>query len=312
MLWDRDKLLMELSHFELGIQAHDGEFDKYKNFYDFSFVDHLDAKHSVGWLDTGEFRVVMQTFECKKPKGTVFVFHGYFDHAGIYHHLIEFLLSVGFNVVIYDMPGHGLSSGKRTWITDFKQYQEPLQEALALLKDRLQQPFHAVGQSTGGAVLIDYLSANENSEFDKVVLLAPLVRPMGWVGVKSLHSLVKPFFRLWRRSFSTNSTDMKFVEFLKKIDPLQSKYLSVDWIGALKEWVVDIESRKARNLKLLVVQGTADKTVDWQHNISVVKHLFQQVKTAKVEGGHHHLVNEAPDTRNKVFQLVSSELLGTD
>ena len=45
-----------------------------------------------------------------EEKENVFLIsHGYYDHAGLYGHLIEHLLSRGWNVAIFDQIGHGLS-----------------------------------------------------------------------------------------------------------------------------------------------------------------------------------------------------------
>lgn len=309
MSWDRDRLLMELGAFSFGAQSEGEELSRYRAFYNQNFedVDGLDS--SLGWLDSGDFRLVLQVYRIAEACGTVFVFHGYFDHAGIYQHLIRFLLGLGYNVVIYDMPGHGLSSGKRTSINDFQQYQDALSRVLELCDGQLSTPFHAIGQSTGAAVVIDRMSAADAPDvFDRVVLLAPLVRPAGWLGVQWLHSAVSPFFEVWRRSFSVNSTDSHFIEFLKKQDPLQSKTLSVDWVGALKNWVPDIEARIPVERPVSVVQGLADRTVEWQHNIPVLRRLFRQVKVSYVAGGHHHLVNESEEKRQQVFSVIRQEL----
>lgn len=315
MNWDRDRLLMDLGKFSFKSKVSvKGEISHYYDFYGMTFYREFEGlEQRVGWLDASDFRIVMQSFKPSEAKGTVFVFHGYFDHAGIYHHLIRFLIKSGYAVVIYDMPGHGLSSGTPASIQSFQQYQETMDACLNACKSHMPKPFHCAGQSTGGAVLIDRLLNTESHGeiFDKVVLMAPLVRPRGWEGVKTLHSLVKPVFNVWHRSFSQNSADVKFLKFLKKHDPLQSKYLAVDWISALKEWVPKIESGKKLKRKVLIVQGTSDMTVDWKHNVNVLKRLFSEVKIAYVEGAQHHLVNESLLKRQKIFEALLTELEST-
>lgn len=302
---------MELSVFpsEVGKETFP-ELSKYHSFYGFDFLND-DCKKLVGWVDSSEFRVVLQTFIPRDPIGSVLIMHGYFDHAGIYGHLIRFLIEQGFAVAIHDMPGHGLSSGKRTSITDFSQYQAVLDSVLSACKPLMPEPFHAIGQSTGGAILLDRLSQAVKSpgiDFQRVILLAPLVRPTAWNGVKFLHRIVEPFAEVWKRSFSKNSNNENFVAFLKTEDPLQSKTLSVDWVGALKNWVPDIESRPPKKMHLTVIQGLADTTVEWKHNVPVIRRLFQDVKIAYLEGCHHHLVNESETKRKIIFKLISHEL----
>jgi len=313
MIWDRDRLLMELGKFDSQRKIDFEEYpelQKYKAYYQLEWDDTLAVEHSMGWVEAGPFRVVLQSFRLPEPKASVFLFHGYFDHVGIYHHIIRFLLEHGFDVFIYDMPGHGLSSGTRTAITDFTQYQQVLNDVYEKLSASIKHPVHAVGQSTGGAVLVDHLSAGRAALFERVVLLSPLVRPEGWAFAKVLHKIIEPFSDVWRRTFSKNSNDLNFIDFLKLQDPLQSRTLSVTWVGALKKWVVDIERRSVVNRKLLVIQGDADKTVSWGHNLSVIRRLFEQGKVVHVQCAHHLLVNETEAIRRIVLSAMLSELDG--
>jgi lysophospholipase len=314
MNWDRDKLLLELSRFSFSEAPPDSpELKKYYAFYGMDFRAAMPSlEQRIGWVRNEDHHIVLQSFRPAAPVGTVFVLHGYFDHAGLYRHLIGHLLERNYAVVMFDLPGHGLSSGSPAVIDSFDKYQSVLRLVLALCQGVMPQPWHAVGQSTGGAILIDYLVHEdaESDEFDKVVLLAPLVRPKGWFRVSLLYRVLKPFRTVVRRSFSPNSEDGQFLEFLKKKDPLQSRWLSVIWVGALKHWISDIEAATPRNRKLLVIQGMADRTVEWRHNVPIIRHLFQNVKTAYIDGGRHHLVNESADKRDRMLRLIDSELRG--
>lgn len=314
MHWDRDRLLMDLGKFSFRAKpVVKGEIIQYYDFYDMNFYQEFEElEQRVGWIETGEFRLVMQSFKPKQAKATIFLFHGYFDHVGIYHHLIRFLLKQQFAVVIYDMPGHGLSSGRPTAITTFQQYQDAMNACLQVCRNNMPVPYHCIGQSTGSAVIIDRLKNGDASElvFDKVVLLSPLVRPRGWKSILRIHSAVKPFFKVWYRNFSKNSEDLSFLKFLKENDPLQSKWLSVEWVSALKEWIPTIESGDCIKRKVLIIQGTKDKTVDWKHNIDVLKRLFSEVKISYIENAQHHLVNESLAKRESVFKVVLTEIDG--
>jgi lysophospholipase len=314
MHWDRDRLLMDLGKFSFRAKPIvKGEIIHYYDFYDMNFYQQFEGlEQRVGWIETGEFRLVMQSFKPVNAKATVFIFHGYFDHAGIYHHLIRYLLKHDFAVVIYDMPGHGLSSGKPTAITTFQQYQDAMNTCLDVCKNNLPLPYHCVGQSTGAAVIVDRIKNGEASElvFDKIVLLSPLVRPKGWKSIVRIHSAVKPFVKVWFRSFSKNSEDVSFLRFLRDHDPLQSKWLSVDWISALREWIPTIESGDCIKRKILIIQGTGDNTVDWKHNLEVLKRLFSEVKISYIDDAQHHLVNESLGKREAVFKSMLTEIEG--
>lgn len=312
MIWDRDKLLMELVPYSPKARPSTPELQKYCDFYKINYAEDSKVTHAIGWIDAGDFRVSLQTFKRRSAKGTVLLVHGYFDHAGLYGKLIRYLLDQGFSVAIYDLPGHGLSTGVRTVITHFQQYQSVLRAVLDQVTATLPGTMHAVAQSTGAAITMDYLSQVSDAEcvIDKAVLLAPLVRIAEWKKVNTIYGLVNPLLKRWPRSFSVNSSDLKFVDFLKTKDPLQSRWLSVSWVGAMLEWVKDIETRPSCNRPVTIVQGELDTTVDWRYNRSVINRLFKQVRTVYVQDGRHHMVNESPAIREQVFKAVKAELMG--
>lgn len=288
------------------------EMVAYCRFYGLDlWVEHPEVEYHQGYVTADQHDVMVHYFRLPKPgvqRGTVFILHGYFDHVGLYSQLIDRCLTAGFDVLAYDQPGHGLSSGTPAAIGSFLEYQGVLSEVLTYVRDKVCGPWFAVGQSTGGGILIDYLLSNhhtqETSEFQKVVLLAPLVRPAGWLGAKVLHTLAKPFLTRWQRAFSANSGNTRFLRFLRDRDPLQARAVHVDWVSALRTWIPHIESARPVNFPVTVVQGEKDQTVDWQHNLRIIRNKFSSVKEVKIADGRHHLVNEAKDLQATVFNTV--------
>ncbi|MBS3805028.1 MAG: alpha/beta hydrolase [Oleiphilaceae bacterium] len=272
------------------------------------WAEYPDVAYSQGFLAAGGHQVAVHYYRRPEAGGTVFILHGYFDHVGLYSQLIERCLGAGFDVLAYDQPGHGLSSGAPAAIGSFAEYQAVLQDIMAAVKNDLRRPWYAVGQSTGAGILIDYLLTNQHtrasSQFQRVVLLAPLVRPTGWLAAKLLHSLARPFLSRWRRMFSENSGNSRFLRFLKEIDPLQARAVHMDWISALRQWVPYVESARPVDFPVTVVQGEKDLTVDWKHNLRIIRNKFSSVKELKIPDGRHHLVNEAKDLQATVFSTI--------
>ncbi|WP_166268132.1 alpha/beta hydrolase [Marinobacter caseinilyticus] len=308
--WDRASLIAQVCSFEPKAKQPMGpEAEDYCRFYGLDlWVEHPEVDYHQGSLDAGGHRVVVHYYRMPETKGTVFILHGYFDHVGLYSQLIDRCLGAGFDVLAYDQPGHGLSSGTPASIGSFVEYQAVLTDVMTSVKGNIKAPWYAVGQSTGGGVLIDYLLSNhhnqETSAFRRVVLLAPLVRPAGWLGAKVLHSLAKPFMSRWRRMFSANSGNGRFLRFLKDTDPLQARAVHVDWVSALRQWVPHIESARPVDFPVTVVQGEKDMTVDWQHNLRILRNKFSLVTELKIPDGRHHLVNEAQDLQATVFNTI--------
>ena len=146
-------------------------------------------------------------------------------------------LARGCNVVAFDLPGHGLSSGRRAEIDDFAEYSRAIAavlEAVSFLPGRRD----CIAQSTGGAAVMDYLQTGQQPDLDRIVLLAPLVRPHGWWRVRALHELLHRFVSAVPRDFADNSQDPDFIKFLHR-DPLQSNVIPACWVGALRRWLAE-------------------------------------------------------------------------
>lgn len=284
----------------------------YAEFYEINFSEKMQGiQHLMGYFDAAGFRVMTHVYRNALNRGTVFLLHGYFDHVGLYKHVIHFALQEGFNVVGFDLPGHGLSSGERVAIDDFEQYQNVFKRCLHQFSD-MPKPWHVIAQSTGGAIVIDYLLTQRltraTSPFTHVILLAPLVRPRSWGVVKLLHSALSPFTDYIDRKFTINSQDIEFIRFLKNVDPLQSKRLSSKWVGALKPWVERIESLESSDITPVIFQGDEDQTVDFRHNLEVLKQKFNEPDIVMIEGARHHLSNESETSREKMFRYLKKHL----
>ena len=284
----------------------------YQRFYGLDFAQRSPAvKRQLGRFNAGGYEIVSQVWwPDAPPVATLFVIHGFYDHMGLYRHVIEWGLNRGFVVIACDLPGHGLSSGERASIDDFAQYQAVLQglfiEAQSL---HLPQPWHLCGQSTGGAIVLDHLLryGEQSPAQGKAILLSPLVRPKDWGWSKLSYYLLRPFVKGIARRFSENSNDPAFLPFLQA-DPLQPLRLPTAWVGALARWIPRIENASPSARQPLVVQGQADKTVDWQHNLEVLKTRFNQPRVLLLPEARHHLANETAAIREQYFGFLDQYL----
>lgn len=264
----------------------------------------------LGGFRIAGFDLVGQVWLPPRPVATLFVMHGFYDHMGLYRHVIEWALGQGYAVISCDLPGHGLSSGARASIDDFGVYQHTLealfQQARALA---LPHPWHVCGQSTGGAILIDHLlHQGERSSADgQVILLAPLVRPRAWHWSRLSYGVLRHFVNGIERRFSENSNDPAFLPFLEA-DPLQPRRLPTAWVGALVAWVRRIEAAPASQRQPLIIQGEADGTVDWPYNLKVLQAKFAEPRILLLPEARHHLANELPDIRQRYFDFISQHL----
>lgn len=270
-----------------------------------------DVVYCLGYLRFDGHKVATHVWRSSSGgKATVFLWHGLFDHVGLFLDLVNTLLDSGFHVVAIDFPGHGLSDGESAVIRDFAEYGAVIDNTVEILAATLPAPFYGLGQSTGCAALMNYVLAKRGGRFEKLIFLAPLLRPNAWAWVSLSYFLLHRFLRFVPRKFKDNSHREGFCDFLAHYDPLQPQHISVEWVGAMRAWVKGFSALPSSPVPLLIFQGSSDNTVDWRWNLPRVVNKFTAAKVEMLEGAMHHLANEDDRWRIPMLQKVVSFLQG--
>ncbi|MFC3607622.1 alpha/beta hydrolase [Stutzerimonas tarimensis] len=282
---------------------------EYLGFYGLDLSSRADVHIRQGKRQVGGYEVVLQLWTADEPRATLLVLHGYYDHMGLYRNVVAWGLARGFAVLGCDLPGHGLSSGAPASINEFAEYQVVLQALMAEAERLgLPQPWHLLGQSTGGAILLDHLLRQPAAaRLGQSILLAPLVRPRAWARSRLSYQLLRHFVDGIPRQFSDNSGDRAFLEFQRR-DPLQAATLPTAWVGALDRWIPQVEAAPACHYRPIIIQGEQDMTVDWRYNLPVLQAKFAQPEILRLADARHHLVNEREDIRREYFAFLDERL----
>lgn len=286
--------------------------ERYLRFYDIHYSEGLaDLEHSLGTVATDTHTILVHHWRPAEATGTAVVLHGYYDHVGLYGHLIRHLLDRRLGVLSFDLPGHGLSSGGAATIETFDHYVSAFDACLEVMGPHLDEPWYLFGQSTGGAVAMEWLLGRGHtrvtSPFQRVVLLAPLVRPAAWQALRFYYYLVRGFIRERPRTFTPNAENPEFIAFLRDQDVLQARTLPVQWVTAMINWMKRFEGHPASDIAPLVIQGQSDRTVDWEYNMKVIEGLFDP-RVFYIPEARHHLVNESEAIRAQIFAAIDAEL----
>ena len=275
----------------------------YFNCYHLNFPN---CNHSFGKFTSNNDTIAAHIFLPQKPKGTIFLLHGYYDHTGILKNLIRFCLNLKFAVAVYDLQGHGLSSGDRFSINDFSEYTIVLNDFINLTKQKLPKPFHLISHSTGSSIVYDYLNTSDKIIFKKVIFLAPLVHSAHWKISKLGYYIVKPFFKTIPRRPRKNSSDPDFLKFMKN-DPLQKpNIVPIKFLTALYNWNKRIEANKSIKGTVMIIQGADDVVVDWKYNRKFFTTKIDSMDYKLIENANHQLVNEKLEIRKKVFNYIKN------
>ena len=282
--------------------------DNYLYYYDIDFKKHrLAEQHHIWKSHIDNYWIVQQCWKPKTPIGTLIICHGYLDHTGLYGQLIHWALDHNYRVLCFDLPGHGLSSGQPAAIDHFDEYTTVLEHIVnaALAGQASSHPICLTGQSTGCAVIANYLFKHPHNPLNHSVLLAPLVRITAWPTLQWLYHVLKLCLPSIKRHFKSSSHNTNFNYFLEKQDPLQARRVPLKWLGAMNQWVhtVAIHTEQLPSA-ITIIQGTDDTTVDWKYNISELERCFPNSKTHFIEHAYHHLVAETAP----YWQQVTSTL----
>jgi alpha-beta hydrolase superfamily lysophospholipase len=276
----------------------------YFNSYDLTAAD---AQHLFGTFQSGDFSLAANIFIPASPRGTVMLLHGFLDHTGTISDAVHHLLRQGYAVAAYDMPGHGLSNGRRAHIDDFADYERALNDFLHLCQQSLPPPHHAVAHSTGATVLVSHLLAQGDEGLGNVVLVAPLVRSVLWHLSTISADVIDELFNNVPRVFRDNTSDEAFLQAVHD-DPLQARKTSLGWVNALVDWNKRLAEYPPSEKSLLIIQGDEDTIIDWDYNLEVLQGKFPNASVVMIEGGKHQLLGESPAIRQQVFTLIDQAL----
>ena len=278
--------------------------EAYFDYYDLNFEN---TTHHFGRINSNGYTIAVHVYRPRNPAGSAFVLHGYNDHSALMRRLIGAMLELDLAVITYDLPGHGLSSGERSTIPDFQQYLDVFSDVKQRFERYLQQPHYLMGHSTGGAISFDYLLHHPNHTFEKLILLAPLVRSSRWRLSKTGHFIMKPFKKTVGRRFHPETSDSAYVQFWLS-DPLQNADIPLEWIQAMFNWEKHVAADPRDSLQALIIQGRDDGVVDWEHNIPVLRAKFPNNQMLWLQTARHQLVNEGGAIRDSIYQAITSFL----
>ena len=307
--FDYECLLAELAEIAESEQARTisgADFTQYLTFYGLvKQTNHSVELLAVELSDRTE-RIVLQRFSPAKPKAWALFHHGYFDHVGLFGHVIDFLLERDVGVFAFDQLGHGLSTGERAAIQSFDHYVDVLDAVLKRIDRVCPERLHWLGQSMGGAILLEYLQRNPERQTRELVLFAPLVRPYAWAVNRIYFWLAKQVLTERPRTIASNASNAEFL-YLQHHDPLQAEVLPVVWVQAMVNWSDVFVRYPASNRAPKIIQGHQDRTIDRRFGAKVIDARYANAQWLQIPEASHHLANESASIRAKMYDWLDSE-----
>lgn len=105
----------------------------------------------------------IQSYQWPGNKETVLLVHGWESNTYRWRNLIKKLREAGFNIIAFDAPSHGYSSGKHLYV--------PLYEEVVNYMVKKYNPKHLIGHSMGGMTIIYNQYKNPIDTVEKMVTI---------------------------------------------------------------------------------------------------------------------------------------------
>jgi lysophospholipase len=233
-------------------------------------------------------------------RAVVAVVHGYGEHGGRYEVLAADLAQRGLTVCVYDLRGHGRSSGRRGHIRSFTEYLDDTGLFLdGARREAAGLPLFLLGHSMGGLIAAAYAERRPVDDLAGLVLSAPFLRlaipvPALRVQAARVVSRVAPTVDVGNPLDAAGLSHDEAVVAAYRTDPLNHSAATARWAAEVFAAQRAALSAAARlSLPLLVMLGEDDPVAD----PAAVRELFAAAasadKTLRLYAGFfHEIFNE--------------------
>lgn len=262
-------------------------------------------------------KLFYQLWTPPEPRGLLTITHGQGEHSDSYARVVEALRPLSWEIVGWDLRGHGRSEGERGAAPSFDSYVHDYECFLAQVVDhhRAGRKIAHLAHSLGGLIHLKVFLANPELRARPQILSSPLLGLSYPVTahrnpfVKNLARLL-PKFTVGDDLIAELLTRDPAVAAEFKKDPLRHGKISAEvYVGALE--AIDAVLKRAELLDgpLLAVLPEKDLVVNSPATIAFVERASSPKKVLKVYSGRkHELFNDLG--REEVFEVLREFLRG--
>lgn len=248
-------------------------------------------------LINNEFIYVIE-YPVKKAKATVIFTHGIAEHQLKYLDFVKYLNDNNYNVITYDVRGHGRSGGRRGYVKHVNLFVEDLRQLVEYTKEKFKTKVYLIGHSMGA--LITNLYVINYPEVDGVIITGATA-----TFNKQINFLrYLPWQPFWFINIKTNFFDPNLQDDIpsKEEIMLDSSLLDKFNIRLIYETMIRglrVIRKNMRNIELpyLILHGSNDKII---HPVSS-KVLYNAIKSKDKK------YIEFPKMKHNILNVSTSE-----
>jgi acylglycerol lipase len=248
--------------------------------------------------------------------------HGIGEHLRRHNYLLE-LFRHDYNIMQYDLRGHGRSQGRRGYAPDFSIFRKDLKEVIQFLVSEYKLKDHVLfGHSMGALITASYLQSIKDEPDhlypSKVFLSAPACSPGGpFAHLRDALSLgVTGFLQKLKWSVALPGlVDLKnlshnpevAIDYVKDPLNIQKTHTKLA-IGLLHSGLETFTKPLRAKCPLYVAIGSEDKIVSFKHCVEYFTQMEKGTQLEIIHGAYHEMHNETAEYRNIYFNFLKSSL----
>ncbi len=257
-------------------------------------------------------QLFLQKWTTENAVGTLLITHGQAEHSECYSHFVKGIDGSGWNIIAWDLRGHGKSEGLRGYVRDFDDYVLDFRiivEYCSQLSEVKNKPLVLVAHSMGGLIQTCGLSEKRFPDVTAQVLSSPLfgisIDVPEWKDKGA--TLVNTLFPKLTLSNEIKNEDLtRDIEIMREFEQdtyRHGRISSGAYLGYKREFKKNISRAQSISLPTLLHISDKDPVVSSASALEFFDALNTKNKSLKiVEGGKHELYNDI--VRLEVYKVV--------
>jgi pimeloyl-ACP methyl ester carboxylesterase len=195
----------------------------------------------------------------KSNNKTVLIIHGYASYGYKFEQYVAPLLKMGFRVLIFDAPGHGLSQGKYINILIYLNAIEQIIKSVGPVD-------HFIGHSLGGITLAMLAEAIPNPDQHKFVLIAPATKTNttfnNYFDLMRFNDIIRTAFLSYAATLTTHPvTHFEADRAIEKYTgPVLWVHDAEDKVCPYKD-LINFQEKAPKNINFLITKGLGHNKV---------------------------------------------------
>ena len=252
-----------------------------------------------------------------RPRAVIIGVHGFNDYGNFLKRPAEYFSKQGIAVFTYDQRGFGAAPRRGYWAGKVT-YASDLRSFVRVVKQHFpDNPVYLLGESMGGAVVIEAVRDGHMSKIDGIILISPALWPreiMPWYQTSLLWLLAHtvPWMSFSGEGVGAKLSDNR--EMMRELDsdPLVLRITRVEALHGLTD-LMDSAFENATQLggKILLLYGDKDEIIPKKAINAFLQGLYSSGESGKTVGfyldGYHLLLRDL--NANVIWQDITSWVL---